>query len=204
MLSPHRELKHIPDYNATVGLADYPSEDLEEDVTAAFYKSSTGSGISNEKLHQDDQIYEDPGCHKEALYSWFEKRKIRKIRIRDIRCTAVSAHNVLLHTCYSHYTHRVSFICNSCNSNYMTSLCHRYRASVMGLETYRMRLLLTLKILSSNSVWCVHKDSSCAPIFQSEKISIYIYFYSKKVLSCLLNGVLNLNQRVKVSNAISH
>ena len=120
MLSPHRELKHIPDYNATVGLADYPSEDLEEDVTAAFYKSSTGSGISNEKLHQDDQIYEDPGCHKETLYSWFEKRKIRKIRIRDIRCTAVSAHNIVLHTCYSQldtlwYTHRVSSICNSCN-----------------------------------------------------------------------------------------
>ena len=101
MLSPHRELKHVPDYKATVGLADNPSKDLEEDVTATFYKSSTGSGISNEKLHQDNQIYEDPGCHKETLYSWFEKRKIRKIKIRDIRCTAVSAHNVVLHTCYS-------------------------------------------------------------------------------------------------------
>ena len=40
--------------------------------------------VSN-ALSSNEQIYQDPGHKKEIIYSWFEKKKFRKIRQEDIR-----------------------------------------------------------------------------------------------------------------------
>ena len=85
ILSVQRELKHVPDYEATVVSVENPSEDLHQSGIATLYRNTIENGISKDKVHQNDQTYEDPGCHKETLYSWFEKRKIKKITFSDIR-----------------------------------------------------------------------------------------------------------------------
>ena len=39
----------------------------------------------SDRVSNNEQIYEDPGHKKEVIYSWFEKKKFRKIKKEDIR-----------------------------------------------------------------------------------------------------------------------
>lgn len=68
-----------------MGPPDQLTEDPKCDRMSESYGTTMGVSTSDELLHQDNQIYEDPGCHKEALYSWFENGKIKKIRNIDVR-----------------------------------------------------------------------------------------------------------------------
>ena len=53
-----------------------------EDPKQIVYENSVAK---NYALSKNDQVYEDPGHKKEIIYSWFEKKKFRKIRKEDIR-----------------------------------------------------------------------------------------------------------------------
>ena len=87
----------VQDY-ATI---ESPYQVLEDPKQTVYENSMT----ENDVLSKNDQIYEDPGHKKEAIYSWFEKKKFRKIRKEDVRydiadcCieyySAISLHNWL-------------------------------------------------------------------------------------------------------------
>ena len=53
-----------------------------EDPKQIVYENSMKA---NDVLSKNDQVYEDPGHKKEVIYSWFEKKKFRKIRKENIR-----------------------------------------------------------------------------------------------------------------------
>ena len=78
------------DYEAVPVLSMYEEP---EDLTPYEYEVDTGSIFSNsmedstmiETLPDSEQIYQDPGYNKEEIYSWFEKKKFRKIKRSDIK-----------------------------------------------------------------------------------------------------------------------
>jgi len=85
MLSTNTEPKHGTNYESIGSVDKTIIADPKHDGISASYILDDNSK-SNEVFHDvDDAIYEDPGCHKETLYSWFEKGKIKKIENRDIR-----------------------------------------------------------------------------------------------------------------------
>ena len=39
----------------------------------------------DEELHDDEEIFEDPGHEEEEIYLWFEEKKFRKLVISSIK-----------------------------------------------------------------------------------------------------------------------
>ena len=66
----------------TYATIEAPYQMLEDpkEIPTAVYENTVSNALSS-----NDQIYEDPGHNKEVIYSWFEKKKFRKIRKEDIR-----------------------------------------------------------------------------------------------------------------------
>ena len=39
----------------------------------------------DEELHDDEEIFEDPGHEEEKIFLWFEEKKFRKFKINSIK-----------------------------------------------------------------------------------------------------------------------
>ena len=59
-------------------------QDPKEIPTPVYGNTLRGNAVSDE-ISTNEQIYEDPGHKKEAIYSWFEKKKFRRVKKEDIR-----------------------------------------------------------------------------------------------------------------------
>jgi len=75
----------FPDYE-TIEAEYYTLEDPKQTATS-LYENATKENTVSEMLSYD-QLYEDPGHQREVIYSWFEKKKFRKIKEKDIRYAA--------------------------------------------------------------------------------------------------------------------
>ena len=78
------------DYEALPALHMYEKPDQKAD-TPYQYETAAPSVLKDSILGEafpddDEQIYEDPGHEKEAIYSWFEEKKVQNIRGSDIKC----------------------------------------------------------------------------------------------------------------------
>ena len=70
--------------NHNYATIEAPYQMLEDPKQIPMPVYGNALAVSN-ALSSNEQIYQDPGHKKEIIYSWFEKKKFRKIRQEDIR-----------------------------------------------------------------------------------------------------------------------
>ena len=70
--------------NHNYATIEAPYQMLEDPQQTPMPVYENTLAVSN-ALSSNEQIYQDPGHKKEIIYSWFEKKKFRKIRQKDIR-----------------------------------------------------------------------------------------------------------------------
>ena len=56
--------------------------------TGSIFRNSMEDSTMSETFPDNEQIYQDPGYNEEEIYSWFEKKKFRKIKRSDIKYVA--------------------------------------------------------------------------------------------------------------------
>ena len=73
-------MKQNPEYETIE--APYQLLEDPKQIVPPVYDNVVIKNVVNDK---NDQMYEDPGHKKEVIYSWFEKKKFRKVKKEDVR-----------------------------------------------------------------------------------------------------------------------
>ena len=81
------------DYEAIPVLSMYEKPDYwtayqyedDTEISNSIFRNSIADSTMSETLPDNEQIYQDPGYNEEEIYSWFEKKKFRKIKRSDIK-----------------------------------------------------------------------------------------------------------------------
>ena len=85
------------DYEALPSINEYETPHFQLSNTPYYYQVAAPSSSADDTEYSaldkalpiDEQIYEDPGHKEDKIYAWFETKKFRKIRGKDIKYVAM-------------------------------------------------------------------------------------------------------------------